>query len=63
MSSYQKKKASEGKLHDDFTATQENNSLETVRSRMDLLKQKKITVNLFLEHFQVGIDFEQSLFF
>jgi len=37
MSSYQKKKASERKLHDDITATQENNSLETVRSRMDLL--------------------------
>ena len=41
MSSYQKKKASERKLHDDITATQENISLETVRSRMDLLKRKK----------------------
>lgn len=48
MSSYQKKKASERKLHDDITATQENNSLETVDLRMDLLKRKKITVDSFL---------------
>ena len=45
MSSYQKKKASERKLHDDITATPQNNSLETVRSRMGLLKRKKITVD------------------